>query len=1224
MKILKIELQNINSIKTDKPVVVDFRNQIFSTTGLFAITGPTGAGKTTLLDAITIALYREIPRFKASHIKLGLSDVVSRGAGEAMARVTFTNEGNTYEAFWSLRTKTAKGETLKTPRETVRLIDLNTNKIIAEKPGEYVKKIEKLTRLNYQQFLRSMMLAQGEFAAFLKANKKDKVELLDQIIGNDIYRQIGEAVSDRLKLEKEKLKEIERKINIEDLLSDEKRGELENEKKEIAAKIDELKKQEESVRKILEWYKKEEELVKQAGAIEEEKAEYQKEKEANKKILKKLELHHKAEPFEKIVTELRSSEKDIHLKQIKLDELIPQIEKLKIQQKEIQIKLTASKQELEKVKQNQTNWTPKLDIVTKIETDIKNLKDLNENLKKEIAAITGEIDAKSSELNLKTEEHSIITKNFESVKQYLTDNYIVPEIEMQFNNWSVKLNRRKDKHDDIAAMQKELANLEESNKNSEKNLENKKNTLTGKEAKLKSVQKDVDQLQKTLSAYNITELSTQQQQQIVIKDNLTKAASMSENIFQKEEYSRNRKKRIEQYAKEKDNLTADINKLDAKIKVAGELLKEIEHSLELEKKVKGLEDERKKLHKGEKCPLCGSTEHPFVSEYATFDFSETEKHFLEKQNEVEMLKNEKTEKEKKLIAADTNIRNEKDNLGNAESEITTFKNNYDNLSIDIQISETIKLKENLTASEQKIKDVQHKIDTADQLQQKLNDNNTILQKERNLFSKLKEEISVDTTKKENVVSNINEKQEKIKEFKKELVSLNEQLTHNFIPVGLELPKPGRTADFLQVIRQRIKKYNNKKDKKIEIENKITILKSEIAGLQSNIAEKSSELLEKQKIKTDVEMQIGNKQVERNAILPTGTTINQKRIKLQQNITEAEQNFNRVQKDYNELEKSISNKNTEKTGLKTELAKLNITITTLSTELSSKLAGTIFADRNSLEAALLNFETKQKYLKVKTKLDQKQTEIKTKEKELENNREKLKASHTFEISNEEAIIKLTDYEEYREEHQNRIGEIGNIFEKDKSLRQRNKQILKEIKEQKKIVTKWSTLLALTGGTKDAFNIYVQRLTLKSLVNHANLHLAKLNDRYSLRLSNIESNDAKEKRELNIELIDHYQTNLVRPVETCSGGESFILSLSLALGLSDMASRNVKVESLFIDEGFGTLDDDLLETVISTLETLHSDGKLIGIISHVEKLKERITTQIQVVKKGNGVSEVYINA
>ena len=95
-----------------------------------------------------------------------------------------------------------------------------------------------------------------------------------------------------------------------------------------------------------------------------------------------------------------------------------------------------------------------------------------------------------------------------------------------------------------------------------------------------------------------------------------------------------------------------------------------------------------------------------------------------------------------------------------------------------------------------------------------------------------------------------------------------------------------------------------------------------------------------------------------------------------------------------------------------------------------------------------------------------------------------------------------------------------------------------------------------------------------------------------------------------------------MNTLSGGETFLVSLALALGLSDLAGRNTQIESLFIDEGFGTLDEQTLDTAISSLENLQSQGKTIGIISHVPALKERISTQIRMVQKGNGFSEILV--
>jgi exonuclease SbcC len=208
---------------------------------------------------------------------------------------------------------------------------------------------------------------------------------------------------------------------------------------------------------------------------------------------------------------------------------------------------------------------------------------------------------------------------------------------------------------------------------------------------------------------------------------------------------------------------------------------------------------------------------------------------------------------------------------------------------------------------------------------------------------------------------------------------------------------------------------------------------------------------------------------------------------------------------------------------------------------------------------------------------------------------------------------------KEISQNRIAEIRSKFILDNEIRSRNEGVVAEINSQEVVLKKWQGLLNLLGGSKDEFNTYVQRLTLNNLINLANIHLYKLNRRYSLELNKTYLKG----EELNFMLLDHYQTDETRLVDTSSGGEKFLISLSLALGLSDLASHNVSIGSLFIDEGFGSLDSNTLETVISTLETLQAQGKMIGIISHVDNLKERIPVQIEVLKKSNGVSIVEIN-
>jgi exonuclease SbcC len=164
--------------------------------------------------------------------------------------------------------------------------------------------------------------------------------------------------------------------------------------------------------------------------------------------------------------------------------------------------------------------------------------------------------------------------------------------------------------------------------------------------------------------------------------------------------------------------------------------------------------------------------------------------------------------------------------------------------------------------------------------------------------------------------------------------------------------------------------------------------------------------------------------------------------------------------------------------------------------------------------------------------------------------------------------------------------------------------------------WRELNRLIGSAKgDEYSRFAQSLTLAQLIGLANCRLRNLSDRYLL----LKPRDGQDE----LYVVDQYQGGAERTVTSLSGGETFTLSLALALALSDLASQNVQIDSLFVDEGFGTLDPESLDTAIVMLEKLQQDSqKTIGIISHRQELKERISVQIQVDKGNDGNSRVAV--
>jgi exonuclease SbcC len=192
-----------------------------------------------------------------------------------------------------------------------------------------------------------------------------------------------------------------------------------------------------------------------------------------------------------------------------------------------------------------------------------------------------------------------------------------------------------------------------------------------------------------------------------------------------------------------------------------------------------------------------------------------------------------------------------------------------------------------------------------------------------------------------------------------------------------------------------------------------------------------------------------------------------------------------------------------------------------------------------------------------------------------------------------------------------------LELDEQIRQRHADALQVLNQLKGEEARWSRMNKLIGESSgNKFANFVLDLMFEKLLQHGNTRLQSFSGRYLLALP--ETNDKE-----HLEVLDTYMGNTRRSVKSLSGGETFKLSLALAFGLSDLASRKVRIESLFIDEGFGSLDPDSLDEAISLLESIqHSGNKSIGIISHVSELNERIGTRVQLIPSGNGYSELKV--
>lgn len=1211
MRIIKIELRNINSLKSDSPIVIDFESEQFQNVGLYAITGSTGAGKSTILDAITIALYQEVPRFRRSNVKAGLEDVVSYGESEAFSIVTFEEGEVRYEAFWGIRSKTKGGKALAKPKQEVRLKNLTEGTIIADKKMGVSSAINDIIKLSYDQFLRSAMLAQGEFASFLSANNRDKGALLEQITGEDIYKRIGEITLSRRYKEREILDKKKATINSEDLLSDETREQVTSRLKALTEQEKLLKEELLLVDKTLQWHKDRELLEQEQIELTNMDKTLSEDLEREKEEMKLLASHIEADRYRVKLSELESLKrqiKDNQEKRVKVVESISNINKTIEQQ---QISLKSSEKDKAVADKLYKEIIPILDSVTKIDQEILSSKKAATDILEKGTALRGEITKLNTEilaLNKQQQNHS---KTVEKEQIFIKSEPHITDIQSNLKDWNALLIQRneltisiKRVSDEIKALDKEIVTLKSGIESISKSIEQQgaKQTISNKE--LEKLSLEIIELNSSEYCGDDSSLTD---------DNtiLNRFKADSDRYIEQKVQLEIQEKAIIEDKKEIEILSKQIDTITPKVEQQEQSVKDGQLILEQQKQIVNLSSLRAKIEAGKPCALCGSKDHPMIKEYGQIKISEQEQIVEKRAEDLKILKNQLQEIKIKLAGALSTEKQRSTSYNQLEDSLLKLTQNSDKLKLPFKLSDSAEIGEKLELVKGKLV----KLESCKAKREKL----TLS------IDKLKDQLSADDQKlaisKEKLTIFTQqqlEKREELKNSSENLSNIEQNIESSLQKVQLLTPKIEESQQFIKQLEGRVAKYESSK----ELLNSLTLALTKIQG---DLVSSDRELKTKESDRKDLLSQYSKRDLEikelnqkRSALLPLDQSVTEKRGQVQTQLDLKTKLYDSDVDRYQATKTELAKSTTLISTIDQNIAEAVESNRTLEENLSEQLKLSSFKDREQLVKAILTEERYDALSATSKSLEDRSVKLATLKSGLQTKLEKHQKID-IKLTAKEVVIKRES--ELTEQHKAlhvETGELNKQLEIDNTIRERNRSVCEQIAVQQSVVDGWSSLLDSLGGSKDAFNTYVQRLTLSNLIKFANLHLFKLNKRYSLKLD--EQYSAGE--ELNFKLVDHFQTDQSRSVDTASGGEKFIISLALALGLSDLSSKNVSIDSLFIDEGFGTLDNNSLGMVISALETLQRGGKMIGIISHVENLKERITTQIQIIKSSNGVSNINI--
>ena len=430
------------------------------------------------------------------------------------------------------------------------------------------------------------------------------------------------------------------------------------------------------------------------------------------------------------------------------------------------------------------------------------------------------------------------------------------------------------------------------------------------------------------------------------------------------------------------------------------------------------------------------------------------------------------------------------------------------------------------------------------------------------------------------------------------------------PLGItEIPET-EVEKLLESLKSRLKTWQEQVRQKTAIEKQIADIDSEIKRLDAVIDTQSEALKEKQEILKRLKQDILDKRSERKQLYGEKTP-DVEESRLQKAIADAETAEKTARDQYDELKQQLTSVKTNIDSLKTRIEERRLELETKKTNFLQALSLAGFGDEKAFLNARLPQEERDALSALAKDLDDGQVALKAKQKDRSLRLSTECAKKVTDKSLEELQMEFEHYERSLSSLRDEIAHLKNILKEDALAKDRIKEKLAAIEAQKRECNRWDMLHALIGSSDGKkYRNFAQGLTFELMVGHANKQLVKMTDRYLL------IRDGEKPLQLNV--VDNYQGGEIRSTKNLSGGESFIVSLTLALGLSKMASRKVRVDSLFLDEGFGTLDEEALQTALQTLSALHQDGKLIGVISHVSALKESIRAQIAVIPLRGGRS------
>jgi exonuclease SbcC len=1242
MRILRIAGEGLASLV--QPFSIDLTAEPLKGAGLFAITGPTGAGKSTILDAVCLAIYGQYPRAgyagpeKIADVhdeELAAGDersILSKGVAVGCAEAEFVGlDGHHYLARWQVRRARDRpdGRLQRVERSLARIAEGGIE-MIAAQAREIDREVEAATGFTFEQFRRTVLLAQGDVDAFLRARPKDRAALLDKITNTGIYADISRRVHELCRAAETSIERLRAELDAVGLMPPDKRRLLEDER--LASEEAMLRRKEERDRTDAEIHKHRQiESCRTALArAESERDEAVRQQAAAAARMARLDLLDKAAALRPLVRHLEAARAETDKCRIAHTGANDALIKCTDARSEASAALARRADEEQASEQDFQELVPLWEEAARLDGEIANAgqeaAELRDRVNRQRIA---SVDAAASAQEL-TGRLAELERQLRQLTGELRSREAARLLAEQWSTIAGDLPKREAMRRDAEALAQELAAIARERSDIVDRLDNSSAVIAELRDKAEALRQRAAAKAAALKAAENPALEAR----AVSLDQLAERARAMLEAARRHAAARSRLALAERAQRDEADALAHHTKA---ARTAQERLIESRAQRSADQLLFDLADAavstkavelRAALVEGEPCPVCGSSTHRQAEETAELVAAlKLRKAAIDAQIEEA----ERAEAEALGFAAAARLRHEV-----TEGQVAAHRGEM------LEAQQAYGRNRALFLADRRQKDRDLPADavpdpgagialiaTIDERRTACREKlraSSVLRHEREQLVEAAERFereAIDRTEERGSLSSrlgeLKEKAATANErslgLRDRIGSIDRELKPLIEPLGLTELDLNRDADgVLARLEQLAIDYRRLAEQCRQCE-------SEVAGLNPLGAE--SRALEERvlaQLKGDEaalvarEERIDALRLRRAGMLggePTAAhrarlSLRRRQIRDAFKLAEAAHNVARAD------EASAMNRATflaelvDQARQRENRAADDLAAARRGVQLSdAELASLMAVEESEIEALRAG----------RSMLADAVSRAETLVEERDRDLAIALAAGLPPIAAEALVGRRLELSEEMERLQHRAGEIDGSLRSDDENRLLAGDIEANIAAANAEVTTWREVWQAVGSADGSkFQRFAQSVTLANLVHLANIHLADLNPRYRL--------EAAPGGDLGLQIVDLEQDEARRSTVSLSGGERFLTSLALALALSGLEGRMSFVDTLFIDEGFGSLDADTLDVAIDALERLHGKGRKVGVISHVEAMHERIAVQIRIEKRSNGRSIVTV--